>query len=282
MDFIDKAVSKFCYRHPKFGIRNLMLYIVVGNVFVYLVALMDSSGAFLQALAFYPGKILRGQVWRLFTFLFIPSDYNPIYLLLTLYLYYFIGSALERQWGAARFTIYYLSGWLFNVIFGFICYAFGSQPGLDAYYLNMSLFFAFAVLWPDHTLLLMFIIPIKIKWLAYLDAALFIVSVVRYSSLFPLNLLPIVAVLNFLLFLGPSLFRQIFRKRSYATRRVQFKAASRRAERTEAHAAYRHKCAVCGRTDADHPELEFRYCSRCKGYHCFCQDHINNHVHFTE
>ena len=56
----------------------------------------------------------------------------------------------------------------------------------------------------------------------------------------------------------------------------------RRINREQNSKPYHHKCAVCGRTDADHPELEFRYCSRCAGYHCFCQDHINNHIHFTE
>ena len=97
---------------------------------------------------------------------------------------------------------------------------------------------------------------------------------------FPANLLPVVAVLNFLIFCGGDLFRRIPKKASANT--VNFRRESRKINREQASKLYTHKCAVCGRTDADHPELEFRYCSRCAGYHCFCSDHINNHIHFTE
>ena len=129
--------------------------------------------------------------------------------------------------------------------------------------------------------LLFFIIPIKVKYLAYLDAALFVFGVITMS--FPLNLLPVVAVLNYLVYCGDWLF-DFFRPSHVRQRQktVNFKREARRIQREQANKPYHYKCAVCGRTDADHPELEFRYCSRCVGYHCFCQDHINNHIHFTE
>ena len=73
-----------------------------------------------------------------------------------------------------------------------------------------------------------------------------------------------------------------FRRPEQVRKTVNFKREAQRIHREQQNAPYRYKCAVCGRTDADHPELEFRYCSRCAGYHCFCQDHINNHIHFTE
>ena len=121
----------------------------------------------------------------------------------------------------------------------------------------------------------------KVKYLAYLDAALFVFGVITMT--FPLNLLPVVAVLNYLVYCGDWLF-DFFRPSHVRQRQktVNFKREARRIQREQANKPYHYKCAVCGRTDVDHPELEFRYCSRCVGYHCFCQDHINNHVHFTE
>ena len=135
--------------------------------------------------------------------------------------------------------------------------------------------------WRKFRSLLFFIIPIKVKYLAYLDAALFVFGVITMS--FPLNLLPVVAVLNYLVYCGDWLF-DFFRPSHVRQRQktVNFKREARRIRREQANEPYHYKCAVCGRTDTDHPELEFRYCSRCVGYHCFCQDHINNHIHFTE
>ena len=143
------------------------------------------------------------------------------------------------------------------------------------------MFFAFATLYPDMQVLLFFIIPIKVKYLAYVDAALFVLGII--TTAFPLNLLPVVAVLNYLVYCGDWLF-DFFRPSHVRQRQktVNFKREARRIQREQANKPYHYKCAVCGRTDTDYPELEFRYCSRCVGYHCFCQDHINNHVHFTE
>ena len=106
----------------------------------------------------------------------------------------------------------------------------------------------------------------------------FVISVLMNP--FPLNLLPVVAVLNFFIFCGGSLLRNRPARTSKST--INFRRESRRIRREQESKLYTHKCAVCGRTDVDHPELEFRYCSRCQGYHCFCSDHINNHIHFTE
>ncbi len=295
LDFLDRAITKFCYKHPKFGIRNLMLGLALGTVAVYLIDMMDTTNKFLTFLDFDPALILKGQVWRLVTPLLIPSDLfnpssiggklSPFFLIISLYFYYSIGSSLERKWGTGRFTIYYLSGWLFCVIFGFIlhlCEKDDLAELITANYLNLSLFLAFAVLWPDHVVLLMFILPVKMKWLAWVDAAFLVVNVIQLRGDFPFNLLPVAAILNFLLFCGPSLLKNLLGDRRVSQRRAAFRTNVRRSEQEQQIRAYRHKCAVCGRTDRTNPELEFRYCSRCQGYHCFCQDHINNHIHFTE
>lgn len=278
---LNQSIDRFCYRHPRFGIPNLMTLIVAGNVLVLILSMMDRTGTLASAFYFSPAHILKGQIWRLVTFPFVPEQ-DGIWLLISLYFYYFIGSNLERQWGPGRFTIYYLLGMAFTIAFGFIVYfATGISIFLSAYYLNMSLFFAFAALFPDTRVLLFFFLPIKIKWLALLDAAYFLIAVI--TNPFPINLLPIVAVLNFLVFCGSDLFA-MFRPQAYRRSRatVNFKKEASRIRQEQAGKPYTRKCEVCGRTDADYPNLEFRYCSRCQGYHCFCEDHINNHVHFQE
>ena len=120
---------------------------------------------------------------------------------------------------------------------------------------------------------------VKIKWLAYVNAAFFLINI--FTTSFPLNMLPVVALLNFMIFCGGDLFHAAkIHKPSANT--VNFRRESRRIRQEQRDKLYTHKCAVCGRTDTDYPDLEFRYCSKCAGYHCFCQDHINNHIHFTE
>ena len=126
--------------------------------------------------------------------------------------------------------------------------------------------------------LLFYFIPIKIKYLAYVDAALFVVSVL--TTPFPANLLPVVAIINFLIFCFDDLKRAMPRRPSANT--VNFRRESARIRKEQQANLYNHRCSVCGRTDKEHPELEFRYCSKCAGYHCFCQEHIFNHIHFTE
>lgn len=127
----------------------------------------------------------------------------------------------------------------------------------------------------------MFIIPVKIKWLAYIDAAMFLFAMI--TTPFPFNLLPLVAMLNYFLFFGDDLIAMIrpVRARNSKTT-VNFNREKSKIKYEQRNASYTYKCAVCGKTDTDYPELEFRYCSRCAGYHCFCSEHIGNHVHFKE
>lgn len=276
MDRIDR----FCILHPRFGIRRLMLYIVLGNILVYVLSMMDTTGLLYQKLCFSGQGILRGEVWRIVTYLFVPAGGgNLLLFLISMYFYYWIGSSLENEWGAGKFTIYYLIGALLQAVFGVaLTLVLKQDIIITATYLNLSMFFAFATLFPDVMVLLFFIIPVKIKWLAYLDAALFVFGIVTTG--FPLNLLPIVAVLNYLLFCGGWLIDFVRPSRVRQQRKtVQFQAEARRIRKEEVQRGYRHKCEVCGRTDADHPELQFRYCSRCAGYHCYCEDHISNHTH---
>jgi hypothetical protein len=290
-----RAIDKFSLTHRRFGIRKLMLYIIIGYGAVYLIAAMDRTFTFLSFLYFDPALILKGQLWRLVTWVVFPisgGSLSPSSLLFTglmLYFYYFIGTTLEREWGTPKFNIYYILGVLLNILYGF---AFWLITGtsfhylltpLSASFLNLSMFFAFAVFYPDQRVLLFFIIPIKIKWLALADAVYFLYVIVSslIGGAYLFALLPIVAVLNFFVFCYDDLMHYLRPYKTVATKQaINFRKAAKQKRHEEASHPYRHKCAVCGKTDAEYPNLEFRYCSRCNGYHCFCSDHINSHVHF--
>ena len=280
MRSVDSWLSRFCYRHPRLGIPNLMRYVVFANVIVFVMD-MFSSGTFSALLAFHPARVLHGQVWRLITFVFVPLYSGMRYIFffaLSLYFYYFIGTALEREWGYNKFTIFYVFGVILNIIVGFVI---GTA---SMYFVNMSMFFAFATLYPDLQFLLFLIIPVKAKWLAWLDAAYFAYLILSYlfTGNFLLALLPIVAVLNYLIFFASDV--------SYAISNLQRRAGYQRNTRKKRDPKiisfndakgknYLHKCAVCGKTDVTDPQMEFRYCSRCNGYYCYCADHINSHIH---
>ena len=286
---LNSAMERFALRHPNFGVPNLMLYIVIGNVAAFFLLRMTYYQAY-AAMAFEWGSILRFQLWRLVSFIFIPQSTEPFSLILSLYFMYFIGSMLEREWGTPKFNLYYLSGVVLTILTGIISYyAFGAGVLTGTYYVNMSMFLAFAALYPDARLMLLYIIPVKAKWLALADLALFAVDVIAalLRGDWLSALLPVIALLNFLIFFWCEIVDQLDRRRAYARHRnsrqtIQFKSAVRQQRKKEAQQGYRHKCSVCGRTDTDCPDLEFRYCSRCAGYHCFCVDHIFNHEHFKE
>ena len=270
------AIDRFCRQHPNFGIPNLMKYVTIANVVFWLISAVNP--VLMSYLTFNPALILRGQIWRLVTFALYPPSMG-ILAFIAFYFYYMIGTTLEQYWGTAQFNIYFFSGIILTVLYGFLMYFItGLSFNLTAQYVYLSMFFSFAVLFPDMQVLLFYFIPIKIKYLAYVDAAMFLIGVLTGS--FPANLLPVVAVINFLIFCGGDLMRSMPKRPSANT--INFRKESQRIRREQQAELYKHKCSVCGRTDKDHPELEFRYCSRCEGYHCFCQEHIYNHIHFTE
>ena len=281
MKKLNKRIDMFCYRHPRFGVPNLMLYIVIISLAVWLLSIMDPSKTLMSFFVFSPERILKGEVWRLVSFIFVPQSLS-FWELLFFYFYYWIGNVLEKEWGTPRFNIFLISGVLLTAVYGFTIYFITKQSiAVTTYFIYLSMFFSFATLFPDVQVLFMFIIPIKVKWLAYLDAAFFLLSMLTQS--FPFNLLPLVAVLNYLVFFGDDLFSSLrSNKARYNKTTVNFNREKQKIKYEQKNASYTKKCAVCGRTDTDYPDLEFRYCSRCAGYHCFCQDHINNHIHFTE
>ena len=298
MKAISRWLDRFCYNHPNFGIPNLMKYIVLGNVLIFVGDIL-TSGGFSWMTRFYPELILEGQVWRILTFVFVPvssgspSFWGILLFAISLFFYYWIGNSLEQQWGTTRFTLFYGLGVVLNLIVGVVIYAIlpitSDMLGgnyfetTNMYYVNMSMFFSFATLYPDMRVLLYGIIPLKVKWLAWLDAALFAYdigfSLVAHQWI--TAVLPLVAILNYFIFFWEDLMRILHRtgqRAAYRTRpqTINFKKAQKEVQQRK---GYLHKCAVCGITDADDPNMEFRYCSKCNGYYCYCMNHINNHTH---
>lgn len=194
---------KWLYKlERKFGriyIQNLMLVIVVGQAMVYLMDVLTPAIALSSKLALYWPYVMQGQVWRLLTFVFVPVSGSPLSLVLTLYLCYLIGHTLESNWGGFQFNVYYLCGMLGAIASAAIC-GFASS-----YYLNLSLFFAFAMLYPDFQLLLFFIVPIKIKYLALFSGALCLINLLFGTMADRVSL--VFSLINFLLFFGGDFWR---------------------------------------------------------------------------
>ena len=196
-------IERFCRNHPNFGVRNLMKYVCIANVVFWLLGAVNP--VLLSYLRFDPYLVLHGQIWRLVTFALYPPSTGML-AFIAFYFYYWIGSTLEQYWGTAKFNVYFFSGILLTLLYGFLIYFItGLRIQLNAEYVYLSMFFSFAAMFPDMQVLLFFIIPIKMKWLALVDAAFFILGVV--TTRFPVNLLPVVAVLNFFVFCGGTLLR---------------------------------------------------------------------------
>ena len=286
MKNLRRKFELYCYKNRSKGIPNLMLYIALGSAVVYVMSQISGNYFLYYLLCFDRNLILQGQVWRLITY---PLTYNAGNILLTavaLLCYYSLGRAMENIWGTLRFNLYYLSG---VVMMDIYCMLFGGTA--DVVYLNMSLFLAYATLFPDAQFLLFFIIPIKAWIFALIDLVMVLVGLVSYP--FPYNLFSVISLANYFLFFGKDVLNvipmswranaaRLFHKKPPVQKKakvIRFDAGSYEASQASVKAPYTHKCTVCGRTDVSDPDLEFRYCSKCKGYYCYCQDHISSHSH---
>lgn len=286
-------MNKLERRLGKYAIHNLMYYIIILYGIGFVLNMVNPQ-LYVSMFALDPAKILRGEIWRIVTFLLYPPTGSFLFILFSLYMYYMIGRTLEYQWGAFRFNLYFFTGVLLHVLVSLLLYLFTGQSFmLGTYFLNFSLFFAFAATYPDMEFLLFFILPIKAKWLGIIDGLYFAVTIFAgfFSQLIPFevqvrllsigiiavpeySIAALVSLGNFLLFFLCSRSfqryspKQVKRRRTYTT---QVKKAE--TERTH------HKCAICGRTEKDGDHLEFRFCSKCDGHYEYCQDHLFTHEH---
>ncbi len=292
MKNIRSQFERFCYRNRNKGIPNLMLYISLGTAVVYFMSQIAQNNVLYALLCFNRELILQGQVWRLITYPLTYGAGNPnmVLIAISMFCYYSLGRAIENTWGTFRFNLFYLTGVLMMDIY---CLIFGGQASVT--YLNLSLFLAYATMYPDTHFLLFFIIPVKAWIFAVFD--LLIVVLDLFTMPFPYNFFSVISLANYFLFFGKDVLnvipvswranvRRLFRKgknkaaNSQRPKVVPFpNAGSYEATVATPKAPYTHRCTVCGRTDISNPELEFRYCSRCKGYYCYCEEHIGNHSH---
>ncbi|MBQ1170469.1 MAG: rhomboid family intramembrane serine protease [Oscillospiraceae bacterium] len=276
----------YCYKNRNKGISNLMLYISLGTALVYIMSEMWGNYLLYNLLCFDRRLILQGQVWRLITYPLTYRIDNLLLMAVSLFCYYSIGRAIETIWGTLRFNLFYVSGVILMDVY---CMLFGGYASVT--YLNLSLFLSYATLFPDAQFLMFFIIPVKAWIFALVDLAIVIMDLIVYP--FPYNLFSVISLANYFLFFGKDVLNvvplswriklsRLFKKQPAAPKRpkvIQFDAAAYQAAKEAQKAAYTHRCTVCGRTDVSNPELEFRYCSRCKGYYCYCEDHISSHSH---
>ncbi len=286
MSNLRRRFERFCYQNRDKGIPNLMLYISLGCAMVYLITSITQNSVLYSLLVFDRTAILHGQVWRLFTYPLTFYNSNVLLMALMLFCYYSIGRAMETIWGTLRFNLFYLCG---IVMMDAYCLLFGGQA--DVTYLNLSLFLSYATLFPNAQFLLFFIIPVKAWLFALVDLVLVVYGLLVYP--FPYNLFSVISLANYFLFFGKDVLnliplswrikiRRLFKKGPAPQRPkvVPFPGAeNRKTSAPQSSPSYTHRCTVCGRTDVSHPELEFRYCSRCNGYFCYCEDHISNHTH---
>ena len=270
MKFFSKMERKF----GRYAIRNLMYYIMI-IYGVGIVIQMLNPMIYWGFLCLDPQAILHGEGWRIVTFLIYPpmgsmaplgssagmmlSDliFNGI----ALSLYYSLGTNLERTWGAFRFNVYFFMGVLGHVLASLVGYVvFGQVFVLTTEYLNFSLFFAFALEYPNLQFLLFMVVPVKAK----------VGNAANRCAI-------VLSLANFLLF-----FLMTRNLNKVNPREIKRKREFQKSVKIVAHGTTRHKCAVCGRTEKDGENLEFRYCSKCAGGLEYCQDHLYTHKHVTE
>lgn len=293
-----------------------MLYIVLGTGLVSLLSMVNGADVIYELMMFDKAKILQGQVWRLVSWLFTDMlSSNPLLCVLFLYFFYRLGRSVEMTIGTFKFNLFYLAGVVLMDAFAMIfcpmedvllgeylisAEYFSYMYSDMAYYLHLSLVLSFATCHPDSQFMIFFIIPVR-AWLMAL-VYLVMIGVSVFNMCYPVNLMPhglfpLVGLLNYFLLFGKDVLNVLplswrvklskalrGRKKQASgqqkTKPIPFpNAGANRPSAREPQGSYTHRCTVCGRTDVSDPDLEFRYCSRCNGYHCYCQDHISNHTH---
>ncbi|MGI6118426.1 MAG: hypothetical protein ACOYBC_08545 [Bilifractor sp.] len=305
MKFLQNLEKKI----GKYAISHLTLYIIGTYVIGYILYFIQRAQGvpILGYLSLDPGKIAQGQIWRIVSWLLIPPSSFDIWTIVMLICYYQLGTMLERAWGDFLYNFYIFFGMIMTVIGTCIMYAVypffrqvvtvSTQYGgsvVTTYYVSLSIFLGFAMTFPDQVMLFMFIIPVKIKYLAILDVVYLVYSVI----VSPYHIITLVLILCSLastiifFFMSRSYRRSGFKhqkekrrqfREAYSGRSAGPYATSRGHQNSSGAGNHTkiaiHRCAVCGRTELDDPNLEFRFCSKCKGNYEYCSDHLYNHKH---
>jgi len=275
MRFLDKLERRF----GRYAVANVTQMLIAAQVVLYIPTMFARQNAgpgggasLFNALTLVPSKVLAGEVWRVVTFLAMPPVTNLIFAFFFWYLFFLMGVALEQHWGSFRYNVYLLCGWAATVGTALVLAAFAAfdVPVFNGF-VQVSVFLAFAHLYPNFEIYIFFILPVKVKWLALLTWIGIGLSV--FSGSLVLAVSAVAPVANFLLFFGPEIA-------------LRTRGGSRRMK-TQAEAFVRtrsafHRCVVCGITDRSNPEAEFRYCTQCQPNQCYCMEHLHAHEHVRE
>lgn len=291
MNFLNKLERKI----GRYAIKNLSAYLICGYVLGYMIEFINAQ--IINSMTLNPYLILHGQVWRLFTWIIIPpSGFSILWTAVMLYFYYSVGNQLEQTWGTFYYNVYIFMGMLFTVLGSFLILALSYIPGFSmnvalamigeekyftsisyafsTYYVNMSIFLGYAMTFPEARVLLMFLVPIKIKWLGIAYGVMLIYDMM--NSGMALKIVMAASLLNFVAFflmtrrgLGRMSPREVKRRHTF----------SKEVKKARPMSVAKHKCAVCGKNSEDNPDAEFRFCSKCNGNYEYCQDHLFTHTH---
>lgn len=317
---MNKFLMKMQRKFGKYAIPNLPLFIVIIYGFGFLMSYIIPN--WVGAVSLNPYAIMHGQVWRLFSWVFVPENTNIFFILIVLYFYYSLGRTLEKTWGSFMFNLYFFSGllvtvlgafllsailWFFgrdwvmgmeqvfiamnggntcpailggSYIFDYISHSFGM------YYITLSIFLAFAMMYPDMKVYLFFILPIKVKVMAIIYLIVLGFGILTsfvgvdggtFVFTWQMGLIELISI-------GASLYNTFFffiitRKGIRRTPKEIKRQHEYKVKVKKATPVSRHKCSVCGATDETNPELTFRYCSKCNGSHEYCQEHLFTHTH---
>ena len=293
MNFLQKLERKL----GKYAIKGLTKYVIMAYVagyILYAVSIISGSG-FLSYLTLDPYAIMHGQIWRIVTWFLMPPSNLNFFTIIMLICYYQLGTVLERVWGDFIYDFYIFFGFIMTIVGAFIIYFVyaGQTPGSEAligqlvgssfstYFVSLSIFLGFAMTFPEQQMLLFFIIPIKIKWLAIVDVAyLTYLMIIGGASTRVQIICSLAATILFFIMTRKYAFNSARAHAQDRKRSREFKKAMGQGQATHANGA-RHKCCICGRTELTNPELEFRYCSKCNGNYEYCSDHLFTHVHKT-
>lgn len=298
-------MSEFERKYGKYAIKNLSLILIICYAVGYLLSLSPTLMGYLYL---NPQLIIDNfQIWRLFTWILVPANNSDVFLsLILLYFFYSISNTVEQSWGSYRYNIYIFSGLFFTIVSAFVLYFinrisgnpfFGTSVGgfyfdygslFSTFYITMSIFLALAVTYPEANVMLMFIIPIKLKYMGIIYIVYLFYRFITYLryGLWAASVVMIASLLNFIIFYLMQRNKLHMLGFSSSNRGYQFKKMSPKPNMpknntgTSARSKItRHKCAVCGQTDESAPNLSFRFCSKCNGNYEYCENHLFTHRH---
>jgi hypothetical protein len=265
-------------RFGRHAMPGVIVYVIAVQVALYVLSLLAQGGLLgnrniFENVILIPAMVRAGEWWRLVVFPFAPPMIGPLWAFFYWYLLYFFATTLELHWGSFRLNLYLLVGWLSTVLVALLVPALIMTPVTNGY-LYSSVFLAFALLYPDYELYILFVLPVKVKWLALLAWLVMGYSVIEGG--WPAFWMAAPTAGTFLLFLGSDVWQ--FVRQRWRSEKFRQRVRAGQSARTRLY----HECRVCGLTSEEAPRTAFRYCSKCAGEHCYCPEHLESHEHVVE